>query len=94
MKPVQEVLETPFEGICSIAHCDNADNRKYLHEIYKKNNPITILIGPEGDFSSNEITLAKKHNWTTISLGESRLRTETAGIAAVHTIHQLQLLNF
>nr|MCR4799738.1 RsmE family RNA methyltransferase [Bacteroidales bacterium] len=43
-------------------------------------------IGPEGDFSVKEIELAKQNGWIPISLGESRLRTETAAIAAVHTV--------
>ena len=46
-----------------------------------------ILIGPEGDFSTNEIKMALQNQFKAVSLGESRLRTETAGIIAVHTIN-------
>ena len=46
-----------------------------------------FLIGPEGDFSSKEIELATKQGFSTVSLGESRLRTETAAIVSCHTIN-------
>jgi 16S rRNA (uracil1498-N3)-methyltransferase len=47
---------------------------------------VLILIGPEGDFTKEEVNLAKQKNFTPVSLGESRLRTETAGIVACHTV--------
>ena len=47
---------------------------------------ITILIGPEGDFSNEEIKSALENNYKAVALGDSRLRTETAGIVACHTI--------
>lgn len=71
-----------------IAHCDEG-NKKLLHEIYFPGRDITVLIGPEGDFSSNEIKLALEQNFIPVTLGESRLRTETAGIVACHSIHLL-----
>jgi len=70
-----------------IAHCEAEDEKKTLKEIYNKPQEVVILIGPEGDFSENEIAIARKADYTEISLGNSRLRTETAGIAACHTIH-------
>ena len=51
-----------------------------------KDDEIFILIGPEGDFSSAEIQLALSRNIYPVSLGESRLRTETAGIVACHLL--------
>ena len=60
--------------------------KPYLQNKLKANSTINILIGPEGDFSPNEIKTAMKENWQQISLGESRLRTETAAIAACHTV--------
>ena len=48
------------------------------------NNSICILIGPEGDFSIEEIELALKNGFQSVTLGESRLRTETAGVVACH----------
>jgi 16S rRNA (uracil1498-N3)-methyltransferase len=57
-----------------------------LKQLYQKGNSATILIGPEGDFSPDEVEAAKKSGYHVISLGESRLRTETAAIVACHTI--------
>lgn len=69
-----------------IAHCE--ENKKILlKNNYTKGENTIILIGPEGDFSPEEIKLAKQNNFTEISLGESRLRTETAGVVACHTIN-------
>lgn len=52
---------------------------------------VTILIGPEGDFSPSELVMAGNQNWKTVSLGSSRLRTETAAIAACHTVYFINL---
>jgi 16S rRNA (uracil1498-N3)-methyltransferase len=60
-----------------------------LKDIYKKGANATIIIGPEGDFSEMEIINAKKINYSCVSLGNSRLRTETAAVAACHTIFLL-----
>jgi len=57
-----------------------------LKKIYKQKINSLILIGPEGDFSKNEIQIAKENGFLEVSLGNSRLRTETAGIVACHTI--------
>lgn len=57
-----------------------------LQQIYPKGTNAVILIGPEGDFSPAEVESAKKSGYQVISLGESRLRTETAAIVACHTI--------
>ncbi|MCS4433219.1 16S rRNA (uracil(1498)-N(3))-methyltransferase [Aquiflexum gelatinilyticum] len=72
-----------------IAYVDS-ENRQHLFEKAKPNSAYIVLIGPEGDFSSHEIDLAFKNFFLPCSLGKSRLRTETAGLTAVHT---LQLLN-
>ena len=68
---------------CYIAHCKNHDKIN-LQSIINKNS--LILIGPEGDFSDKEIDYALSNNFKPVSLGNSRLRTETAGIIACHTI--------
>jgi 16S rRNA (uracil1498-N3)-methyltransferase len=71
-----------------IAHClDNTE--KHLNEVCTKNKETLVLIGPEGDFTKEEIELATKNHFKPISLGKSRLRTETAGIVACHTINLL-----
>ncbi len=53
---------------------------------------VIILIGPEGDFSKKEIELAQNNGFSSVSLGKSRLRTETAGVVACHLIHVLNEL--
>ena len=71
-----------------IAHCEN-DNEVHLMEKYQANQDVIILIGPEGDFSPTEIKDSLEIGFTPVSLGMSRLRTETAGIVACHTINLL-----
>lgn len=68
-----------------IAHCYE-NEKNLLSKIYKPKNDILILIGPEGDFSEKEVEMALKADFKPISLGKSRLRTETAGIVACNTI--------
>ena len=68
-----------------IAHCED-DKKHSLKHALKPKTDYLILIGPEGDFSSKEIELALKHNFKPVSLGETRLRTETAAIVACHSV--------
>jgi 16S rRNA (uracil1498-N3)-methyltransferase len=70
-----------------IAHCNNGYDRKSIGEVYQKGGDAVILIGPEGDFSVEEIIKAVNKGFIPISLGKSRLRTETAGVAACHSIY-------
>jgi 16S rRNA (uracil1498-N3)-methyltransferase len=81
-----DLIGQPFEGQKFIAHCDE-QHRDLLKKMILPNRPYLILIGPEGDFSSEEITQAIEAGFHTVSLGESRLRTETAGVVACHTFH-------
>lgn len=57
-----------------------------LQSLYKQGEDAIILVGPEGDFSPEEVDQAKQRGFLTVSLGKSRLRTETAGVVAVHTV--------
>jgi 16S rRNA (uracil1498-N3)-methyltransferase len=68
-----------------IAHCGETD-RKHLAGVCRPGINSLVLIGPEGDFSTEEIRMAQEHNFIPVSLGRNRLRTETAGIAACHTV--------
>lgn len=70
-----------------IAHCADDENKRLLKNELKSKENIVILIGPEGDFTKEEINLANKNGFSSVSLGETRLRTETAGIIACHTVH-------
>lgn len=97
LKATQTVLNEPCnfndfvnsdsQGIKMIAHCDNSRIRQKISDVYSKNNTAVILIGPEGDFSSEEIDLAVSRNFMQVHLGRSRLRTETAGLAACHSVY-------
>ena len=80
-----DFIKTPQEGATFIAHCEDEEKLRLKDQIEAKKS-ITILIGPEGDFSPNEIESALKHQYSPVSLGASRLRTETAGVVACHTI--------
>ena len=70
-----------------IAHCVENDEKKQLKEVIKKGADTLVLIGPEGDFSQKEIDHALKHGFSAVSLGNNRLRTETAAIVSCHTIN-------
>ncbi len=70
-----------------IAHCDSSQPRKLLSKEYNPGQDTVIIIGPEGDFSEEEITLALNAGFIPISLGDARLRTETAAIVACDTCH-------
>jgi 16S rRNA (uracil1498-N3)-methyltransferase len=71
-----------------IAHCRNSEKSKFSN-IYKAGKDAIILIGPEGDFSEEEISMAEDAGFKSISLGGNRLRTETAALVACHTVSLL-----
>ena len=74
------------EGRKFIAHCYAEVDRKDLFDVLATidaETPVTVLVGPEGDFSIDEVKFAMDHGYESISLGRSRLRTETAGLSAV-----------
>ncbi len=87
-EPIQfsDLLELEIPGKKLIAHCEEDKPRTYLKAEVKPKQQSNILIGPEGDFSTTEIEKALKKGWIAVSLGESRLRTETAAIVACHTV--------
>ena len=72
-------------GLKFIAHCQDGEKMELKRKMIADNDA-TILIGPEGDFSKEEIDLAKEKGYTPISLGRNRLRTETAAIVACTTV--------
>lgn len=72
----------PVSGQCFIAHCEAGQPRVPLADALLPGHDTTILIGPEGDFSQEEIALALRQGCKPVSLGSSRLRTETAAIYA------------
>ena len=81
----QNFILQPNAGNLCIAHCEETE-KKLLKNNVTKNEKYTILIGPEGDFSEKEIKFAIENKFSPVSLGNTRLRTETAAIVACHSI--------
>lgn len=83
----KDFINVPKNETLLIAHCEETE-RKSLKNLlqHTKSNQFTLLIGPEGDFSTTEIELAKANNYTPVTLGNTRLRTETAAVVATHSI--------
>ena len=79
-QPVEKIIASSNYPQKLIAHCEEAD-KKFIREV-AIGNEIQILIGPEGDFTNAEIELAAKHQFKQVSLGNTRLRTETAAVVA------------
>ena len=77
----KKFLAQTHEGLRFIAHCEN-EEKSDLKRRVAPDKDITILVGPEGDFSKSEIELAYEKGFLPVSLGRNRLRTETAAIVA------------
>ena len=91
--PVRQFLDTPREGRKFICHCHDEIPRIPLQQKLEEvqcstanGQSYTVLIGPEGDFSLEEVQYALQHGYESVSLGDSRLRTETAALVALMTI--------
>jgi 16S rRNA (uracil1498-N3)-methyltransferase len=82
-----EFVNYNYKGKLMVAHCHNNLERIGIAEVCRKGDNAVILIGPEGDFSDEEISKAMSKNFTQVHLGSSRLRTETAGVTACHSIY-------
>lgn len=85
LTPFNSFVNNSFKGQLFIAHCEETERKSLKNELLQ-NKDITILIGPEGDFSVKEIETALQHNFIPVTLGNTRLRTETAAIAACHSV--------
>ena len=81
----KEFVKNKNTGLQLIAHCEETD-KKTLKSVLQPDTDITVLIGPEGDFSDKEITLALAQNYIPVTLGNTRLRTETAAVVACHSV--------
>lgn len=90
MTPFDKFINRKIEGDKFICHCYETEDigdetdKPLLSEVIRKGVDCTVLIGPEGDFSVDEVRQAVGQGFRSVSLGRSRLRTETAAIAAVH----------
>ena len=85
LQSFEHFVKQPRKGVKYIAHCyAEIDKKDLYNELTQLNcdEEVTILIGPEGDFSIEEVRLAISQGYVSVSLGQSRLRTETAALAA------------
>jgi 16S rRNA (uracil1498-N3)-methyltransferase len=82
-----EFITRPGNEKRMIAHCNGFIERAKISDICFRNDKALILIGPEGDFSEEEIRRAIQNKFIPVHLGASRLRTETAGVAACHSVY-------
>ena len=85
-----ELIGTNYTCKKFIAHCFDGD-KPYLTEVLQTTEDVIILLGPEGDFTTEEVKSANNQGFKNITLGNNRLRTETAGIVAVHSVSMINL---
>ena len=85
-KDFKMVIDDPYAALKFIAHID-ASNPDHLKNIARPHSEYLILIGPEGDFSPDELRLAAAKKFKKVNLGSNRLRTETAGLAACNILN-------
>ena len=82
------ILAAPADALKLICYCfDDVERLPITETLRRQADTISILIGPEGDFSPEEAALARERGWIPVSLGESRLRTETAAIVAATAVY-------
>lgn len=93
MTTYRTFLEQNTTGRRFIAYCDPSIPRRLFAKEYTPYEDTTILIGPEGDFSTEEIRDALDSGWLPVSLGDNRLRTETAALVACDTCHIINQLH-
>ena len=86
MTDFNSFIEKDFSGQKFIAHCYEGE-KPLLKDVLKKGEDTLVLIGPEGDFSEEEVKKAIEKGFIPISIGKSRLRTETAALVACHTMN-------
>ena len=93
MMPFSDFIDSTTFGQRFIAYCDPTIPRCLFAKEYRPSEDTVILIGPEGDFSPEEIRKALDGGWKAISLGNNRLRTETAALVACDTCHIINQLH-
>lgn len=94
LTPVRQIIEQCTAEQRFICYCDdNIGKRRIFAKEVKPDADITILIGPEGDFSPAEVDLALTHGFIPVTLGDNRLRTETAALFAASTAHVVNQLH-
>lgn len=86
MTDFNKFVRQPFNGQKFIAHCYEGE-KPLLRDVSKRGQDALVLIGPEGDFSEEEVKTAVAQGFQPVSLGRSRLRTETAALVACHILN-------
>jgi len=84
-----DFLKEPFEGDKLIAHCIDNGEKQYISNLVNPHQKYLILIGPEGDFTPDEVDLALNKGFKALTLGDNRLRTETAALSVCFEINYL-----
>ena len=85
-----DFIKGKYEGQLAIAHC-NTEGLPHLKKLILAKKDLLVCIGPEGDFTPEEIDEAHKHSFESVNLGKSRLRTETAGLYACMSFHLMNI---
>jgi len=89
LQPFEQWVKSCSAELKGVAHCIDGADKILLRDFILPAKSAAIAIGPEGDFSPAEVRLAAVAGFQAVSLGEARLRTETAALAAVHTYNLL-----
>ena len=90
MTPFKDFIHQPFHGDKYICHCyeqEDLQAKLELKDVLQAGHDCVVMIGPEGDFSIDEVKQAMQAGFVPVSLGKSRLRTETAALVAVHLMN-------
>nr|WP_315420966.1 16S rRNA (uracil(1498)-N(3))-methyltransferase [uncultured Pedobacter sp.] len=82
-------LKVPFDGEQLIAHCIDNGEKQYISNLVTPHQKYLVLIGPEGDFTPDEVNLALNKGFKALTLGDNRLRTETAALSVCFEINYL-----
>ena len=93
MTPLRKFIASCEVGQKFIAHCDSQSERRLLAQLYRPGESAAVMIGPEGDFDPAEVQAALEAEWQPVTLGDNRLRTETAAVVACDTFHVVDQIN-
>ena len=94
MMPLKEAVELYDAPQKFVGYCDADTPRKLLTAEYRADVDVNILIGPEGDFSRDEIDMLVRKGYVPVTMGDNRLRTETAALVGVTTCHVINQISF
>lgn len=93
MTPIHEYIKTINTPCRFIGYCSDEFERRTLAHEYRPTTSATIMIGPEGDFTPDEVRAAIDHGFVPVTMGDNRLRTETAALVGCDTCHIISQLS-